>query len=104
LVGADVLLLDEPTEHLDAAVADALLRDLVHAGSDRSADGPGPTVVVVTHRVSGVSGADEILVVGQGTVTSRGSHDHLLASSSGYRELWQNEHAALPEPAAQTGE
>ena len=62
LVGADVLLLDEPTEHLDPEVADALLRDLLDAG---------PTVVVVTHRISGAA-VDEICRRGQGTIAARG--------------------------------
>jgi ABC-type transport system involved in cytochrome bd biosynthesis fused ATPase/permease subunit len=49
-----VLVLDEPTAHLDAATAQAVTRDLVDASSGRS-------VVVISHRREDLDRVDEIL-------------------------------------------
>ena len=58
---AQVLLLDEPTEHLDAEEGAALLRALL----DRSGNlvDPGRTVVVVTHQLPSGSAVDRVLEV-----------------------------------------
>lgn len=61
LSGAPVLLLDEPTEGLDPAAADALLRRLLAAARGRS-------LLVVTHRLSALDGFDEVLAVEGGRV------------------------------------
>ncbi|MDO5662902.1 MAG: ATP-binding cassette domain-containing protein, partial [Brachybacterium sp.] len=60
---APVTLLDEPTEHLDVARGDALLRDLL----DPARDGLLPreaTVVVVTHRVEAIPAGTPVLRIG----------------------------------------
>ena len=56
LADADVVLLDEPTAHLDAATADALLDDLRTALADR-------LVVIVTHRAADLRPADHVLTL-----------------------------------------
>ncbi|MEB3372003.1 thiol reductant ABC exporter subunit CydD [Saccharopolyspora mangrovi] len=63
LADADLVLLDEPTAHLDAETADALL----HRLRDRLR---GRTVVHVTHRGSEIGGADLVLSVDGGTVSA----------------------------------
>ncbi|MDM8084947.1 thiol reductant ABC exporter subunit CydC [Cellulomonas cellasea] len=87
---APLLLVDEPAEHLDSATADRLVRDLLSQGSERG-------VVLVTHRLSPLDSADEIVVVDGGRVTGRGSHAALLASHPGYREGFAREHEAPEE-------
>lgn len=79
LVGAGVLLLDEPGEHLDPATADALLRDVLRPGA-------GPAVVVVTHRLAPLDAADEVVVLDEGRVAARGTHAWLLAHHPPYRD------------------
>ena len=79
LVGAGVLLLDEPGEHLDPATADGLLRDVLRPGA-------GAAVVVVTHRLAPLDAADEVVVLDAGRVTARGSHAWLLAHHEPYRD------------------
>ncbi len=91
---APLLLVDEPAEHLDAETADRLVRDLLSQGSDDARRG----VVVVTHRLSPLDAADEILVVEGGRVTGRGSHEDLLAAHAGYRDGFAREHEAPEEP------
>ena len=93
---AEILLVDEPAEHLDTETADALVRDLL-SGSFRG----GPTaraasaeasrgVVVVTHRLTPLDTADEVIVIAEGTVRARGTHAELLRRDSGYRDsLWR---------------
>jgi len=78
LVGpAPLLLLDEPTEHLDPAGADAVLR-LLRARTDRG-------VLVVTHRL-GLELADEVVRIADGRVAARGTHADLLTRDADYRE------------------
>jgi ABC-type transport system involved in cytochrome bd biosynthesis fused ATPase/permease subunit len=63
LADADLVLLDEPTAHLDAETADALLTRL-------RTDLRGRTVVHVTHRITETAGADLVLRVDGGTVSA----------------------------------
>ncbi|MGN6326698.1 thiol reductant ABC exporter subunit CydC [Pseudolysinimonas sp.] len=65
LTGSDVLLLDEPTAHLDEPGADALLDDLRAATRDR-------LVVLVTHRDADVRAADRVLDLGRGRTIAAG--------------------------------
>ncbi|GAA3638963.1 hypothetical protein GCM10022223_67480 [Kineosporia mesophila] len=83
--GAPVLLVDEPAEHLDPATADDLVAEVL--GSSRA----GQTAVVVTHRLSPLALADEVLVVDHGSVVARGTHDELIATYPPYRSAWAAE-------------
>ncbi|WP_321779868.1 thiol reductant ABC exporter subunit CydC [Schaalia cardiffensis] len=84
---APLLLLDEAGEHLDGETADALVADLL---KDRSRG-----VLVITHRLSALDAADEILLIGRGESTDeagrcarvldRGTHSELLSHSEQYR-------------------
>ncbi|MEJ2578380.1 MAG: thiol reductant ABC exporter subunit CydC [Kineosporiaceae bacterium] len=89
LVGAGVLLLDEPGEHLDPETADVLVRDVLSGGEHR--DGSGPAVLVVTHRLAPLDAADEVLVVESGAVVARGTHTALLDGYDPYRAAWEAE-------------
>ncbi|MEV5343099.1 thiol reductant ABC exporter subunit CydC [Streptomyces sp. NPDC052676] len=64
LAAPPVLLLDEPTEGLDPATADAVLTDLLEATR-------GTTLILVTHRTAGLEAMDEILTMADGRVTHR---------------------------------
>jgi ATP-binding cassette subfamily C protein CydC len=57
LADFEVLILDEPTEHLDDETAAALTHDLMAAAADR-------TVLLITHRADGRSDVDQILTLG----------------------------------------
>ena len=93
---AEILLVDEPAEHLDTETADALVRDLLSgsfrgAPSARTASAGVPRgVVVVTHRLTPLDAADEVIVISDGVVQARGTHAELLRRDSGYRDsLWR---------------
>jgi ABC-type multidrug transport system fused ATPase/permease subunit len=81
-----VLVLDELGEHLDVATADALLADVLAAGADR-------TIVAISHRLQGLEGFDEIVVLDGGTVVERGTHETLLRAGGQYCEGYQRERA-----------
>ena len=89
LADVPVLVLDEPTEHLDPATADELMADLLAATSDR-------TTVIVTHRLMGLDGVDEVLVLDAGAVLERGTPG-VLRSSGG----WYAQRLAREEEQAQ---
>lgn len=75
-----LLLLDEPTSHLDAlneAALAAALRDIARECA----------VLVIAHRLSTVQHADRIVVLDEGRVTAQGRHEDLLVTSSVYRRL-----------------
>jgi ABC-type transport system involved in cytochrome bd biosynthesis fused ATPase/permease subunit len=59
LVGAPVLILDEPTAHLDSSTASALIRDVFSAAGDR-------TILLITHRTEGLELVDRVLTLGPG--------------------------------------
>jgi ABC-type multidrug transport system fused ATPase/permease subunit len=56
LTGAPVLVLDEPTAHLDLPTAERLMEDVLDAAGDRS-------VLLVTHRSEGLDRMDEVVVL-----------------------------------------
>jgi thiol reductant ABC exporter CydC subunit len=84
LAGFPILLLDEPTEHLDIATADELTADLLTATRGR-------TTLLVTHRLTGLDQVDEIVVLDGGRITDRGTHTELLGRPGPYRTLWDLE-------------
>ena len=81
LCQAPYLLLDEATSSLDSQVErriQAALEKLVE----------GRTVIAIAHRLSTVQRADQILVVQQGRIVERGTHETLLRQSGLYQRLY----------------
>jgi thiol reductant ABC exporter CydC subunit len=87
LADPPVLVLDEPTEHLDARTADDLTRDLLDATHGRS-------VLMVTHRLAGLEAMDEVVVLDRGRVAARGTHAELVAAGGRYADAVAQERAA----------
>ncbi|HEX5568201.1 MAG TPA: ABC transporter ATP-binding protein [Streptomyces sp.] len=75
-----VVVLDEATAHLDAASEAAVQEALAEALHGR-------TSVVIAHRLSTIRAADLILVVEDGRIVERGTHETLLAAGGRYEEL-----------------
>lgn len=85
---ATFMLLDEPGEHLDPATADELIRDLLAVRNARRG------VVLVTHRLTPLDAADEVIMLGrvggdgsessQVGVVARGTHAELAAQMPDY--------------------
>lgn len=84
LADPDALLLDEPTEALDADQANAVLGAILETRRGR-------TTVVVTHRLTPMPMFDQIVVLDCGRIIDRGTHDELLTRTGVYRDLWAAE-------------
>ena len=82
-----ILLLDEATSALDSHTE----RDIQEA-LDRIAR--NRTTLVIAHRLSTIVGADEILVLDQGTIVERGTHSELLARGGLYASMWNRQREA----------
>ena len=50
----------------------------------------GRTTVIIAHRLSTIALADEIVVLEDGRIAARGSHDELLGTSEVYREIYEH--------------
>ncbi|MDD2858494.1 MAG: ABC transporter ATP-binding protein, partial [Candidatus Nanopelagicales bacterium] len=81
-----LLILDEATAHLDSESEAAVQRAL---------DGAlvGRTSVVIAHRLSTIRSADQILVIADGQVAERGTHDELLTRQGLYADLYRTQFA-----------
>jgi ATP-binding cassette subfamily B protein len=79
--GASVLVLDEPTAHLDVRAEVAFFDRFLELTR-------GLTTVVISHRFSTVRRADRIVVLDGGRIGEQGSHDELRAAGGRYAELF----------------
>jgi ABC-type multidrug transport system fused ATPase/permease subunit len=75
-----VLILDDATSSVDASTEQEIKLALREAMKGR-------TTIVIAHRLSTIALADEIVVLEQGTVAARGTHEQLLETSPLYREI-----------------
>ncbi len=84
---APILLLDEPTAHLDPAHEALVLEALWEVMRMR-------TTLWITHRLIGMERMDLILVLDRGRLVEQGRHEELLARQGVYWRLWQLQQAS----------
>jgi len=84
LKDAPLLILDEPTTHLDAITENTLMDNLLTWSRDQS-------VLLITHRLVNLERMDQIIVLRQGQIAERGSHASLVARKGVYWRLWQRQ-------------
>ena len=79
-----ILILDDALSSVDTYTEEQILHELRAVMRDR-------TSILISHRVSTVKDADEIVVLDGGAIVERGSHDALLALGGQYAELHQRQ-------------
>lgn len=80
LRNAKIILVDEPTANLDAAIEKEIIKDMLELFSDK-------TIIMIAHKLNTISLADKIIVLKNGKVIDEGKHNELLLKSMYYRKL-----------------
>ena len=92
-----LVILDEATAHLDSESERAIQEAFASALRGR-------TSLVIAHRLSTVQNADLILVLDQGRIVERGSHEELLRDGRLYAQLYRTQFSPRPGPQDAPGE
>ena len=79
-----ILILDDALSSVDTYTEEKILNELQAVMRDR-------TSILISHRVSTVKHADEIVVLDSGRIIERGTHDELLALGAEYADLYQRQ-------------
>jgi subfamily B ATP-binding cassette protein MsbA len=96
LADPKILILDEATSNLDSE-SEALIQEGLRALRR------GRTTFVIAHRLSTVRNADQILVIQDGEIIERGSHETLLTAGGRYKELYDKQYKSEPDQYADAG-
>jgi len=87
LKGPPILVLDEATSALDSHTEKDIQDELDRVAENR-------TTLVIAHRLSTIVGADAILVLDDGVIVERGTHQELLARGGLYASMWNRQREA----------
>lgn len=82
-----ILVFDEATSALDSRTEQEILTSFKDVAADR-------TTLTIAHRLSTVIDADEILVLIDGEIAERGTHQALLTAGGPYADMWQRQQQA----------
>ncbi len=84
VVDPELLILDDALSAVDAKTEEAILSGLKRYRKDK-------TTIIAAHRLSSVMHAKEIIVLDEGQIIERGSHEELLALGGWYHRMWERQ-------------
>ena len=87
------VMLDDSTSAVDTKT-DSLIRSAFET------EIPGTTTIIIAQRLSSVSHADQIIVLDDGRIKERGTHEELMAAGGEYREIYDSQNAASESEVA----
>jgi ABC-type multidrug transport system fused ATPase/permease subunit len=87
LANPRILLLDEATSSLDSE-SESFIQESIKLMMERC------TVLIVAHRLSTIQRADQIIVLNDGSIVERGTHDTLIAARSLYYDLYTKQYSS----------
>ena len=96
LKDAPILIMDEVTANVDPVNETKMQQAITELARNR-------TVLVVAHHLTTVRSADQILVLQNGHIAERGTHDELLKHSGIYQHLWVKQPASATNSVSQQG-
>jgi ATP-binding cassette subfamily B protein len=97
LKNPQILIFDEATSSLDSHTEHEIQANLREISAHR-------TTMIIAHRLSTVVDADEILVLDDGSIVERGTHDGLLARGGAYAAMWDRQQRAAALRLAEVAE
>ena len=80
----DINILDEATSSLDPKSEKRIIENLLEKRTSK-------TLIIISHRLSSISGADNILVIDNGQLVQEGKHDRLMRENGLYKEMWDKQ-------------
>lgn len=86
--GSDLVILDEPTEHLDFETAEKIERDIWNSTK-------GVTTIMITHRLTAAQQCDQIIEFDAGRIVAIGTHEELLELGGWYAQSWKQQQEQL---------
>ena len=84
LKDCNINIFDEATSSLDPKSERRIVKNLLEKKTSK-------TLIIISHRLSSISGVDNILVIENGQLTQEGKHDRLIRKIGLYKEMWEKQ-------------